>query len=75
MEEFPWLFYSVLEKGYKFKNCELFPAIRSGNATHKFGKDAVKSLTDHPRRLLQQHEESKTHRNASKEYGSMYSHF
>ena len=48
VEEFPWLFYSVLQKRYKCKNCELFPAIRSGNATHKFGKDAVKSLTNHP---------------------------
>ena len=48
VEEFPWLFYSVLEKRYKWKNCELFPAIRSGNASHKFGKDAVKSLTNHP---------------------------
>ena len=53
VEEFPWLYYNVLEKGYKYKNCKLFPAIGSGNATRKFGKDPVKSLTDHPRGLLQ----------------------
>ena len=53
VEEFPWLHYNVLEKGYKCKNCELFPAIRSRNAKHKFGNDAVKSLTEHPRWLLQ----------------------
>ena len=75
VEEFPWLYYNVLEKGYKYKNCKLFPAIGSGNATHKFGKDAVKSVTDHPRRLLQRHEESKKHQNSSKEYEGMYKHF
>ena len=48
---------------------------RSGAEMLVTNLDAVKSLTDHPRRLLQRHEESKTHRNASKEYESMYSHF
>ena len=75
VEEFPWLYYNVLVKRYKCKDCELFPAIGSGNATHKFGKDTVKSLTNHPRRLLQQHAESKKHQNASKEYEGMYNHF
>ena len=59
VEEFPWIYYNVLEKGYKCKNCKLFPAIGSGNATHKFGNDVVKSLTNHPRRLSQRHEEAK----------------
>ena len=68
VEEFPWLYYNVLEKGFKCKSFKLFPAIGSRNATHKFGKDAVKSLTDHPRHLLHQHAESKKHQNASKEY-------
>ena len=40
VEEFPWLYYNVLEKGYKCKNCELFPAVGSGNAAHKFGSEA-----------------------------------
>ena len=75
VEEFPWLHYNVLEKGYKCKNCELFPAIRSRNAKHKFGNDAVKSLTEHPRWLLQRHAESKKHQNASNEYEGMYNHF
>ena len=61
VEEFPWLYNNVLEKGYKCKNCELFPAVGSGNAAHKFGSEAVKSLIDHPRRLLQRHAESKKH--------------
>ena len=74
VEEFPWLYYNVLEKGYKCKNCELFPVVGSGNAAHKFGSEAVKSLTDHPRRLLQRHAESKKHQNASKEYEGMYNH-
>ena len=52
VEEFPWLCYNVLKNGCKSKNCELFPAIGSRNATHKFGKDVVKSLTDHPRWLF-----------------------
>ena len=75
LEEFPWLCYNVLEKGYKCKNCELSPAIGGGNATHRFETDAVKSLTDHPRRLLQRHAESKKHQNASKEYEGMYNYF
>ena len=74
VEEFPWLYYNVLEKGYKCKNCELFPAVSSGNAAHKFGSEAVKSLTNHPRRLLQRHAQSKKHQNASKEYEGMYNH-
>ena len=40
VEEFPWLYYNVLEKGYKCKNCELFQAVGSGNAAHKFGNEA-----------------------------------
>ena len=52
LEEFPWLYYNVLEKGYKCKNGDLFSKIRSLNATHKFEKDAVKSLTNHHRQLL-----------------------
>ena len=75
VEEFPWLYYNVLEMGYKYKNCKLFPVIGSRNVTHKFRKDAVKSLTNHPRRLLQQHAESKKHQNASKEFEGMYNHF
>ena len=72
VEEFPWLYYNVLEKGYTFKNHKLFLANGSRNATHKSGEDAVKSLTDHPRWLLQQHAESKKYQNASKEYEGMY---
>ena len=74
VEEFPWLYYNVLEKGYKCKNCELFPAVGSGNAAHKFGSEAIESLTNHPRRLLQRHAESKKHQNAFKEYEGMYNH-
>ena len=74
VEEFPWLYYNVFGKGCKCKNCELFPGIGSRKATHKFGKDAAKSPTDHPRQLLQRHTESKKYQNASKEYEGMYNH-
>ena len=29
VEEFPWLYYNVLEKGYKCNNCELFPVVET----------------------------------------------
>ena len=64
-----------MEKGYKCKSCKLFPAIRSGNATHIFGKDVVKSLTDHPTRLSQRHEAPKKRQNVAKQDEGMYNQF
>ena len=46
----------------------------NGTAYHKFGNDAVKSLTNHLRQLLQHHAKSKKHQNVSKDEG-MYNHF
>ena len=75
VEEFPWIYCNVLEKGYKCKNCKLFPAIGSGNTTHKFGNDVVESLTNHPRRLSQRHEEPKKHQNVAKQDEGMCNQF
>ena len=61
-------FYHWVEKGYKSKTCELLPSVRSGGQSqHKFGKVAVKSLTDHPKHLLRGHETFQKHINTVKE--------
>ena len=39
-----------------------------GNAKKKFSSEAVKSLTDHPRRFLRGHESSQKHLNATMQY-------
>ena len=32
VRECPWLYYNPVEKGYKCKYCEIFPAVGSGNS-------------------------------------------
>ena len=65
---FPWLYYHSVDKGYKCKTCEMFPSIGlGGHSQNKFGKTAVKSLTDHPQRLLRGHEASNKHMQATRE--------
>ena len=63
--DFPWLYYNALEDGYKYKICELFPesvvGVRGKNK-FKFGSMAVKSLSDHPNRILSTHASSEKHR-------------
>ena len=71
--EYPWLYYNPVEKVYKCKYCELFPVVGSGNSKHKFGKEAVKSQTDHPLRFLESHKCSSKHQNSVKEYKGIYS--
>ena len=73
VREYPWLYYNPVEKGYKCKYCELFLAVGSGNSKHKFGKKAVKSLTDHPHRFLESRKCSSKHQNSVKEYEGIYS--
>ena len=73
VREYPWLYYNPVEKGYKCKYCELFPAVGSSNLKHKFGKEAVKSLTDHLHHFLESHKCSSKHQNSVKEYEGIYS--
>ena len=54
-------YFNPAEKGYKCKKCERFPATGSGNI-----KEAVESLTEHPRRLLGNHDDSAKHQDAVK---------
>ena len=48
----------------------MFPLVigTGGNAASKFLREAVKSLTDHPRRFLSGHQTSSKHANAIKQY-------
>ena len=48
----------------------MFPSVigTGGNAASKFSREAVKSLTDHPRRLFSGHQTSSKHANAIKQY-------
>ena len=50
----PWLYFNVIDAGYKCKICEMFSPLSStgGKARLKFANGAVKSLTDHPRTLF-----------------------
>ena len=69
VKDYPWLYYNVVDSGYKCKTCEMFPPFSTrGNAKFKFASEAVKSLTDHPRRFLQTHQDSHKHINATKQY-------
>ena len=68
VREYPWLYYNPVERGYKCKYCELFPAMRSGNKKHKFGKEAVKSLTDYPHHISETHKCLSKHQKSVKEY-------
>ena len=66
-----WLYYDAINEGYKCKICELFPkgVVGSrGKNRKKFSDEAVKDLTDHPKRTLTRHEQSKKHEYAVKEY-------
>lgn len=68
--DFPWLYYNVIEAGYKSKFCEMFPLVigTGGNAASKFSREAVKSSTDHPRWFLSSQHTSSKHANAIKQY-------
>ena len=70
--DFPWLYYNVIEAGYKCKFCKMFPSVIGvgGNAASKFLHKAVKSLIDHPQRFLSGHQTSSKYTNAIKQYES-----
>ena len=70
VRDFPWLYYNVIEAGYKCKFCKMFLSVigAGGNTASKFSRETVKSLTDHPRRFLSGHQTSSKHANAIKAY-------
>ena len=43
--DYPWLYFNVIDAGYKCKICEMFPPLSStgGNARLKFANEAAKS--------------------------------
>ena len=53
VRDYPWLYFNVIDAGYKCKIFEMFPSLSStgGNARLKFANEAIKSLTDHPQRV------------------------
>ena len=53
----------------------MFPPLSStgGNARLKFANEAVESLTDHPLRFLDGHQNSFKHINATKQYEGIIS--
>ena len=44
--DYPWLYFNVIDAGYKCKICEMFPPLSStgGNARLKFANEAAKSI-------------------------------
>ena len=73
--DYPWLYLNIIDTGYKCKICEMFPPLSSigGNPRLKFVNEAVKSLTDHPQRFLDGHQNSFKHINATKQYEGIIS--
>ena len=65
----PWLYFNVIDAGYKSKICEMFPPLSStgGKTRLKFANEAVKSLMDHPQRFLDGHQNSFKHINVTKQ--------
>ena len=66
--DFSWLYYNALDAGYKCKTCEMSSVGSRGKNKLKFGRDAVKSLGDHPRRILEMHDSSEKHKYAIRQY-------
>ena len=75
VRDYPWLYFNVIDAGYKCKICEMFPPLSStrGNARLKFANEAVKCLTDHPQRFLDGHQNSFKHINATEHYEGIIS--
>ena len=67
--DYPWLYFNVIDAGYKCKICEMLPPLSStgGNARLKFANEAVKIVTDHPQRFLDSHQNSFKHINNATE--------
>ena len=70
VRDFPWLYYNFVDSGYKCKTCEMFPPLTlgGGNSKDKFIREAVKCLSDHPRRQLMVHQNSNKHVLATKQF-------
>ena len=75
LRDYPWLYFNVIDAGYKCKLCKIFPPLSStgGNARLRFVSEAVKSLIDHPRHFLDGHRNSFKHINATKQYEGIIS--
>ena len=75
VRDYPWLYFNVIDAGYKCKIFEMFPSLSStgGNARLKFANEAIKSLTDHPRRFLDGHQKSFKLINVTKQYEAIIS--
>ena len=58
VRDYPWLYFNVIDAGYKCKICKMYPPLWSSG-------EAKKSLTDHPRHLLDGHQNSFKHINAT----------
>ena len=67
VQDYPWLYFNVIDAGYKCKICEMLPPLSStgGKERSEFANEAVKSLTDHPRRFLDGHQNSFKHINTT----------
>ena len=60
VRDYPWLYFNVIDAGYKCKICKMLPPLSptGGKAKLKLANEAVKSLTDHPGRFLDDHQNS-----------------
>ena len=75
VRDYPWLYFNVIDAGYKCKICKMFPPLSStgGNARLKFVSEAAKSLKNHPRRFFDGHQNSLKYINATKQYEGIIS--
>ena len=75
VRDYPWLYFNVIDAGYKCKICKMFPPLSStgGNARSKFVSEAAKSLKNHPRRFFDGHQNSFKYINATKQYEGIIS--
>ena len=75
VRDYPWLYFNVIDAGYKCKICKMFPPLSStgSNARLKFVSEAAKSLKNHPRRFFDGHQNSFKYINATKQYEGIIS--
>ena len=75
VRDYPWLYFNVIDAGYKCKICKMFPPLSStsGNARLKFVSEAAKSLKNHPRRFFDGHQNSFKYINVTKQYEGIIS--
>ena len=75
VRDYPWLYFNVIDAGYKCKIFKMFSPLSStgGNARLKFANEAVKNLKNHPRRFLDGHQNSFKYINATQQYEGIIS--